>query len=497
MRYIFSLFAFSFLGIVPASAQNEGDAFFGTNTIHEVYISFSQQGYWDSLTANYTADVYMKGSITIDGTAYPEVGVKFKGNSSYNNQSDKKPFKIDMNEYISGQDIDGLKKFNLNNNFKDPSFLREKLTLDFYNSHGLHAPRCAFVKVYINGTYWGLYNFIEEVDVKKFLAAHFSDNDGNMFKGDPHGDLRWLGANPASYYGEYELHTNETANDWTDLLELINKINNSGTAFQDSLETILNTNAFIKQWAALNMFSNMDSYIGSGHNYYIYHDSATGKFEWVAWDVNESFGSFRQNLSASQMETLSMFYVSNPNNKPLAQKMLANTTYKNELINTICQWVQFDFSNAALDGKIDSFANMIRTAVYADTKKFYTNQNFETSLTSNVMVQGPGGDILGLKSFITNRRNALLTELASNGCTLSVKNTAGSDVIKLYPNPATDHIIVEANGKASITLIDVTGRKVLEQTGSGKLTVDVSALSAGMYYLSVNGGTYQKITIMN
>lgn len=55
-----------------------------------------------------------------------------KGNSSFNNPSTKKPFKVDLNEYVSGQDYDGIKKFNLNNGFKDPTMLSEKLTLDFF-----------------------------------------------------------------------------------------------------------------------------------------------------------------------------------------------------------------------------------------------------------------------------------------------------------------------------------------------------------------------------
>ncbi|MBK7910819.1 MAG: hypothetical protein IPJ96_10720 [Bacteroidetes bacterium] len=30
-----------------------------------------------------------------------------------------------MIEFVSGQEYDGIRKFNLNNGFKDPSFLRE------------------------------------------------------------------------------------------------------------------------------------------------------------------------------------------------------------------------------------------------------------------------------------------------------------------------------------------------------------------------------------
>lgn len=402
------LFSFSI-----ATAQNEGDSIFSAPQVHDVYMTFVQPNYWDSLTNYYTIDKYLKGNIVFDGTAYNDVGIKFKGNSSYSNPSDKKSFKVDMNEFVSGQDVNGLKKFNLNNGFKDPTFLREKMALDFCQEHGLAAPRCAYARVYINGTYWGLYMFVEEMDNGTFLKQHYNNKQGNMFKGDPSGDLKWLGSTPSLYYSKYELKTNETVNDWSDLVEFIDKINNSGSFTYDSLETILNTTDFIKHWAVSNMFVNLDSYIGSGHNYFIYHDTLSDKFEWLTWDVNEAFGNFQMGMTITQLKNLSMFWVSSPAaNRPLIQKMLANSTYKDLLKNTICGWIQYDFSNAKLDAKIDSLANAIRTDVYADTKKFYTNTQFEDNLTMDINVTGSPGlsTIMGLKPFITARRNALATE---------------------------------------------------------------------------------------
>ncbi|MDQ3048985.1 MAG: CotH kinase family protein, partial [Bacteroidota bacterium] len=342
-------------------SQNEGDSIFNAPSIHDVYMTFSQTSYWDSLTAYYITDEYLKGDISFDGITYLNVGIKFKGNSSYSNPSDKKSFKVDMNEYVSGQDLNGLKKFNLNNCFKDPSFLREKLTLDFCRDHSIAAPRCAYSRVFINGTYWGLYTFVEEADNGTFLNQRFDNKQGNMFKGDPTGDLKWLGSSASSYFGKYELKTNETANDWSDLVNLLDNINNSGTAFYDSLEASFNTTTFIKNWAVDNLFVNLDSYIGSGHNFFIYHDTLSNKFEWVTWDVNEAFGNFKMGLTTTQVQNLSLFHVSTPSaNRPLVQKMLLNSTYKNALANTVCEWLQYDFSNTNLDAKIDSLANAIR-----------------------------------------------------------------------------------------------------------------------------------------
>ena len=301
MRKLFFLFAF-ILTFQDAECQDPGDSIFYSPQIHTIKLYFSQSHWWDSLVANYPLDKKMLASMEFDGLWFDSVGAQFKGNSSYNNMSLKKPFKIDMNEYVSGQKIDGLKKFNLNNGFKDPTFMREKMTLDFCRRHGLTAPRCTYANLYLNDTLWGLYTFVEQID-KTFLDARFSDNDGNLFKGDPMGSLQWFGPIDTSYYHRYELKTNDSLNDWSDLVHLIDKINNTSPPFfYDSIETVMNTSSFMKYWAMNILFTNLDSYNGSGHNYYVYDYASSGNFIFIAWDVNEAFGCFNQGMNIQQLE---------------------------------------------------------------------------------------------------------------------------------------------------------------------------------------------------
>ena len=483
MKHTYLIILALLFTFLKAQAQNEGDTLFNAAYIHDVHMTFNQVSYWDSLIATHTTDNYIEGTVSIDGYVIGTCGVKTKGNSSFNNSSTKKSFKVDMNEFVSGQNFEGLKKINLNNGFKDPTFLREKLTLDFYQQHGMAAPRCTFARVYLNGIYWGLYSLVEEIDNKTFLDSRFNSSAGNCFKGDPNGDLRWLGATPSLYYPKYELVTNEFLNDWTDLVRLINTISNSGSNFHDSLEAVFNTSSFISQWAMYNVFSNFDSYLGSGHNYYIYHNSITDKFEWMAWDVNESFGTFRQGLTATQILNMSYAYVpTQAGSRPLIQNMIADPVYNNALADTICNWIQYDFSNAALNRKIDSLANVVRTDVYADTRKFYSNQDFETNLTSDIV------GVFGLKSFISARRNTLLTELSSR-CATPVSTLDGRTNFILYPQPAQERvtIIYPLDKPTMLNVYNSIGSKLLEQLLVNESTeVDLSTLAAGIYFIEIN-----------
>jgi len=404
--------------------------------------------------------------------------------------------KLDLDEYVSSHDIDGLKKLNLNNGFKDPSFLREKLMLDFMNEHGMAAPRCTYAKVYLNGTYWGLYMLVEEAN-NKFCKQRFGNDDGNRFKGDPSGDLKWLGSTPSNYYSKYELDNNETANDWSDLVHLIDEANNTPIAeLHDSLETVLNTWSFAYHWAADNLFVNLDSYIGSGHNYFVYRNTWTNRFEWIHWDVNEAFGNFNFGMNISQLQNLSWNYLNQAANRPLCNRMLQDPTYQSMYVAALCD-LAADFTNAALDAKIDSLANAIRSDVYADNMKFYSNQQFEDNIVMDINVgqQPGGGNIAGIKPFIGARHNALLSQLQAFGCWLGTNELTKNETVGSYPNPFSSSCTLElpAGWNASdctLQLSDLSGRDVSGCVSLGregeKLLLRRNALPPGMYLASIS-----------
>ena len=146
-----------------------------------------------------------------------------------------------------------------------------------------------------------MYSVVEDVN-KTFLKDRFDNKGGNLFKGDPKGLLTWKGADQSLYQNDYELKTNETANDWSDLLRFLNALNNTPAAqVVDSVGKYMNLENWLNYWAAHNLFVNLDSYIGSGHNYFIYHNTDTDRFEWITWDVNEAFGTFQMGLQPNAL----------------------------------------------------------------------------------------------------------------------------------------------------------------------------------------------------
>lgn len=489
MKFVIYTFLFFFSCFFPFKtiAQDPGDDFFSAWTVHEIRFQFSQTGFWDSLKTNYTLDQYMRADVTIDGTAYPQSGVKYKGNSSYNNASSKKPFRIDLAEYVDDQTHDGLKKLVLNNGFKDPTLLREKLMLDYLNAHGIAAPRCGFAKLYVNNEYRGLYTVIEDVN-KTFLEDRFGNKSGNLFKGDPKGTLNFKGDDQSMYMTDYELKTNETANDWSDLIRFIKVLNNSTTAqLPDSLPEYLNLNSWYDYWAAHNLFVNLDSYVGSGHNYFVYHNDDTGLFEWITWDVNEAFGNFTMGISLANLKVLPYGHIPMPGTqRPMMSRLWTDAFFKQQYADRYCALLQ-DFSNTYFDPKIDSLANLIRDAVYADTYKFFPNNQFEQNLSQDLSVNGGPGlsNIAGLKPFVAARRASLIQQLGVVGCTVSVTDTPAfsDEQVSVLPNPVSDLLLIQNNENQSINyrITDITGQLKAQGNAAQSTTIKVAEWPAGLY----------------
>ncbi|MBK8497578.1 MAG: CotH kinase family protein [Flavobacteriales bacterium] len=491
-----------------ASAQAPSDSLFNTDQVIDIQLTFAQPSYWDSLIAYYNEGLerqLLASVVLSDATgtyAYDSVGVRFKGNSSYGLPV-KKSMKIDFNEYVNGQKYHGMKKLNLNNGFNDPTLLREKIFFDFCLDQGVLAPRAIFGNITINGSLLGFYGVVEQVD-KEFLDRWIDDQRGNLFKaGDQFGggsggttaaDLAWHGSSQAGYTARYELKTNEAEDDWGDLIDLIDVINNSTTnQVEATLPGLWEWQPVLRSLAIDNLFANLDSYINSARNYYVYHDSTTLKWNWIKWDANEAFG--RYSGGQSNLVNLAPNYVANT--RPLMTKIMSTPSfYQAYLVEYCAAWEVF--TNLLLDPRIDELAAMIQPHVFADPIKQYTNAQFTTNLTSNITTTGgPGGTqtIYGLKSFIDVRRQYLTPLLP---CATIGMDEAAVPVFHVSPNPCHGELRISVPAGqtiGAISIADAAGRVLF--AGRNTNILDLSVLPPGLYVLSVDiGGSVQRLKVV-
>lgn len=503
-----------FIHIAPAQP---GSSLFD-DQIHDIYIDFPQPDYWQLLLINkfnddsFNTSTFIPATVIIDGDTIDSTGIQFRGYSSYiSYPTRKKPFQLSFDEYHPDQTYDGLTSLNLNNFFLDPTFCREKLCLDFLNQNNIPAPRGNYLRLYINGEYSGLYLMVERVN-KTFCSLRFGNNDGNLFKGDNGtskcATLEYF-TDTTNYTECYELKTNEVQNDWSDFITFIDKINNTpDSEFHDSLEHYFNTKSFLLNWAACNLFTDYDSYpFLYQHSYYLYHNIATGKFEWIAWDMNGVLGPDLTEDYPHMDSTDILFFPEPTNKKPLCKRMLADSIYVSEYLNDVCLLSHFAFLPSVLDSTIDAWHFMIQPDVYADTLKMYTNAEFEMNFDSTVY-----GDkiIPGLKTFIASRSafvNNQLDSLGYSDCLVftgtEIITTVHPDLV-ISPNPFHDvsylnlsklvlseGLLKDKDDLLTLRITDLSGRILTQQTTAAKDNIEIgNELPNGFYLLQVIGNQF-------
>jgi spore coat protein CotH len=334
---------------------------------------------------------YVSGTLRFKSETYYNAGIRYKGNSSYFAMPGvKKSFKMHFNEFVPDQRFHGLKKLNFNNCFNDPTLMREALAYRLMRDAGVPASRTSHVKLYITvpGTYnrefFGVYISVEQVN-KAFLKDRFGNEGGNLFKAQGmNSDLSYLGADQTAYYAKYELKTNEIENNYFDLINLCNVITNTpGAQFKNAIEAVLNVDGFLS-WLAVNtVLSYQDSYAGKAHNYYLYHNTETGRFEFIPWDLNTTFGQSRFGKSADYMLSLDVYEPTFGNYRILIDRLLNIPEYLSSYEDKLRDLLDLYFNAAQMDPRIDTMYDLIKTDVYADSVEYVKLENSVTDRTLN------------------------------------------------------------------------------------------------------------------
>lgn len=116
-------------------------------------------------------------------------------------------------------------------------------------------------------------------------------------------------------------------------------------------------------------------------------------------------------------------------------------------------------------------------------------------------------DANGCVSYYCDSSNYFMRADATPITVNVVSNTTGISTvatlsnINLYPNPATDNVLVSFNSQSAsntVSLIDVTGRiieiKTIENNGSKcKETLNLSSVADGLYFIKIDTGTDSKL----
>ena len=156
--------------------------FYDEAKLNSIYLEFSDPNYWDSLLVNHDKGLDIKANLKYQDKIYEGVGIRFKGMTSYmmTGDSKKKSFNISIDYTTDSLKLKGYKTLNLNNAAEDPSMIREVLYLNLIRDY-VPAAKASFVKLFLNGEYWGIYSNIQQLN-SEFLKEWFLSDNGSRWR---------------------------------------------------------------------------------------------------------------------------------------------------------------------------------------------------------------------------------------------------------------------------------------------------------------------------
>jgi hypothetical protein len=152
---------------------------------------------------------------------------------------------------------------------------------------------------------YGHYAANEAVD-SRWADNHYpNDGGGNVYKvirdiNPPNFDYR--GDEPAAYFNTYFKQSNQSENDWSDLIQMLRVMGENSTVF--STETARSV-AHVEQWlthlAVMSLFGNYESGLNTGNNddYYLYSGGRDRRFILIYHDLDQIMGFSSQSATES------------------------------------------------------------------------------------------------------------------------------------------------------------------------------------------------------
>lgn len=317
---------------------------------------------------------WSRARVDWDGVVLDDVAIRYKGNSSFNGSRGgfKRPFKLDFNRGHKGRTLLGMEELMLNNNVNDATQVREALAYEVCRSAGLVAPRTAFARVALTimggftNRLLGLYTVVEAVN-RDFLEVHGGGSRGLLVKPERLQGLEYLGEEWAAYTNRYDPKGTVNAEDTRRLIELARLIARADDAtFERELPSRLDLPVFLKYVAVTALLANYDSFVGNGHNYYLFQPSEARPALFIPWDLNEAFGGHPMAGTRVDQAELSVLRPAGSPNR-LLERVLSQPAWATQYRNLLTELLAQSCEPGRLTARASALAEKVRETVSAES----------------------------------------------------------------------------------------------------------------------------------
>jgi hypothetical protein len=385
----------------PELPPDPSAEFFNSAHVRDLKLFINSKD-WANLQENYLSNTFYPCDLHWEGQIARNVGCRSRGRGS--RLREKPGLKVDIDFYSTKQAFLGMTSFVLDNLSQDPSTLREVAIMAFFARMGQPASREAFVRLWVNNQYLGLYAVAESIN-KLFLRRNFGqieedwEDDGYLYEYDYKADYKfeYLGSDLEKYEEIWDPKTHENASKekkwryFEELTRLVHEVPDQD--FAAIIGQRLDLMAFTKHLALENFVAELDGFVGYAgmNNFYFYRMEHTGLGRPIVWDKDVAFHSV----------DFPLFHRIDENT--LARRVLAIPEMRALYLNTLEQAAHSanepepppETSNPGqsslnddpeqpkpgwLEREVRRLYTLVQPFVHADTNKPYSNERFEDEI---------------------------------------------------------------------------------------------------------------------
>ncbi|MGJ7913280.1 CotH kinase family protein [Neobacillus sp. LXY-1] len=221
--------------------------------------------------------------LKLEGKQYT-IGLAYRGNVL--RKKIKKSYNIVFQKPFT---MNGAHEIHLNAEFSDISLSRNKLSLDFFDQIGVITPHSKHVLLYINGICQGIYLNLESFD--RFLLRkrklplgpiiYATNYHANFSLLTPENKLKTslIEGYTIKYGQKKDIRVLEN------MIAMTNTLSNE--RFEEEIPLVMDIEKYFKWLSGVVCTQNYDGFI---HNYALYQNGDTGKFEMTPWDYDGTWG---------------------------------------------------------------------------------------------------------------------------------------------------------------------------------------------------------------
>ena len=356
----------------PAPSGPTAADLFDSNTLQDIQLTMSSRDLAE-MRARYTENLYFPADFLWRNVRVRNVAVRIRGLAT---RSATKPgLRVDFNRYIEKQTFLGLHSVVLDNELNDTTFVREAVSMAFIAKMGGPASRESFARLFINGEYQGVYGIVEAVD-KEYLARTLGENDGYLF--DHHYQNGFhaedLGDDLEQYKWRFEAQTHRLEPDsilYSPIRDLFREVNHDmDGAWRSRVSEYIDLPQFVTYVAIEHFLAELDGFTGYAGmaNFYLYRPNGSTTHRVLPWDRDTTFQNIEHPIFDRVQENV------------LVSRALMFADLRDLYLNTLEKAAYAAADGRWLDGEMRRLAAVVKDAGYADTRKIFTNEEYETGM---------------------------------------------------------------------------------------------------------------------